>query len=156
MAGRTIQARRHMIDRLTGRDSAIMTQAAVGRIDTLMRKRSRNKGGRIMAHRTVFRRRQMIDQLAERDHVVVAIITTRRFFQVCLTMAERARGKCSRSVANTAVLAGRHMVDRFTDCGVTVAGSAIIHDTGVIKRRTDETGGVMTETAVSGCSNVVG
>ena len=105
-----------------------------------------------MAHRAILGRRQVIDQLAQRDHIVMtglAIIDD-------TGMIECTRGERARRVAHTAVLAGRHMVDRFTHRSNTVAGDAVIHDTAVVKRRAEETGGVMTDAAIFGGRNMGG
>ena len=105
-----------------------------------------------MAHCAILGRRQVIDQLADRDHIVMtglAVIDD-------TGMIECTRGERARGVAHTAVIAGWHMVDRFADRSDTVAGGAVIHDAAVVKRRTEETGGVMTDAAIFGGRNMGG
>jgi hypothetical protein len=50
-----------------------------------------------------------------------------------------------------AIQRGRNVFVMLTRCGYTVAGRAIVHDTGMIKHRTDESTGVMTDTAILVC-----
>lgn len=63
-------------------------------------------------------------------------------------MIVRARGKGAWGVTDAAVLCGRHVVARLAAGGDPMAGRAVVHDAGMIRKRARKTVGVMTGSTV--------
>lgn len=55
-----------------------------------------------------------------------------------------------------AIEGGRHVIRRHAGCRDAMAGSAIVHDAGMIERCRDEAAGVVTHTAILIGRNVTG
>ena len=140
-----------MANRFADTDSAVMTHRTVRGINVLVTELCRNEGFGAMTHGTIFRRWQVPEKFTNRDHIVMAGFTVTGN----AGMIERTRAECTRGMTDAAILIRRHMIERLADRGDSMAGRAVIHDTGVVKHRADETGGVMTDTAIFGCCNMV-
>ena len=63
----------------------------------------------------------------------------------------RAADEGCGGMTEMAIQRGRNVVITHTGCRNTVAGRTIVHDTCMIKHRTDERTGVMTDTAILVC-----
>lgn len=144
VTARAIQRRRHMIDRLTGADPAVVARRAVGGIDAHVIKGRTSEVRGVMAHRAILGRGQVIDELANSDHVVMArlAVIDDTGMVIC------ARGKGARRVTSTAILERRHVVNRFAVRRDAMAGAAIVHDAGVIDECVGEIIGVVAHAAV--------
>ena len=98
-----------------------------------------------MAHIALFCRAQVARRLAGRcAAVVTGIALTRRAGVMEPGAADERRG----GVAEMAVQRGCNMGIMLAGRGHPVAGRAVVDDTGVIEYRTDESTGVMADTAV--------
>jgi len=71
-------------------------------------------------------------------------------------MIVRARGEGARGVTDAAVLCGWHVVARLAAGGDPMAGSAVVHDPGMVGERTRKAVGVMTGSTVGVGRRVAG
>lgn len=85
-----------------------------------------------MAHATVRSGGQVINELTYSNHIVVAIRAKRGRINVSRVMTKNAATKSTGGMANTTILARRHVVTRFTARRNTMTGGAIVHDAGMI------------------------
>lgn len=63
-------------------------------------------------------------------------------------MIKTAGSEGPQAMTNAAILAGRHMVSRFSRRSNAMAGSTIVDDSAMIEYRADEIGGVVAYTAI--------
>ena len=98
----------------------------------------------VMAHGAICCSWQVISEFTNTDRIVMA-----RFTVINDTgMIIGAGGKGARAVTNTTILAGRHVVERFTARINTVAGRAIVSDSRMIDECTSETFSVMARATI--------
>ena len=139
-----------MIDGFSNTDHPVMARRAVIGVDTDVIEHRIAKIRRVMTHGTIRRGWQVIGELADIDDIVVA----RRAAIDDTCMIIGATGKGARVVTDTAILDGRHVVDRFADRRDTMARIApVAHDvrSGVIDERAHKTVDVMAVSAIGGC-----
>lgn len=130
----TILLRRYMFDRLSSTDVTIMAGRAIVEIDTHMIKRRISKVRDIMAGRAIRSGWQVIREFTNTDRIVMA-----RFTVINNTgMIIAACSKGARAVANTTILNGRHVVERFTAGINAMAGRTIVCDRRMIDECTSE------------------
>lgn len=130
--------------RFADADAAVVALGTVARIDALVSKRCWPEGRRIMAYNAFLGRRQMARWFTGGDKTVMAgcaVIDDADVIKV-------ARCKCSRCMAGAAVLAGWHVIDRFTHRGNTVTGRTAIDDSAMIEHGPGKTFRVVTNPAV--------
>ncbi len=154
VAGRTVQVRHYMTNRLTSTDIAIMAGQAVAGICACVVKRHSCKVGGVMANGAVLivgTGRYVIRQFTDTNRVVMARVTA--------TSNTGASGKGTRGVTNTTVLGGRHVVGRFTARSITMTGVApFTHNVraGMIDESANESLGDMAAAAIRVCYDVGG
>ena len=157
VAGRTVQVRRYMTNRLTNTDITVMAGQAVAGICAGVVKRHRSKVGGVMANGAVLvvgTGRYVIRQFTNTNLIIVAGVTTT--YKRSAGMIKAASGKGARAVTNTTIFSGRHVVERFTAGIHTMTGCAIVHDVGMIDESANESLGVMAAAAIRVCCDVCG
>ena len=151
VARRTVQVRHYMTNRLTNTDIAIMAGQAVAGICAGVVKRHSSKVSGVMANGAVLvvgTGRYVIRQFTDTNRVVMARVTATSNTGMVIGTS----GKGARSVTNTTILIGRHVVERFTAGINTMTGRAIVHDIGMIDECTSETISVMARSTIgTGC-----
>ncbi len=142
-----IQGRRQMIDGFSNTDHTVMARRAVIGVDPYVIEHRIAEIRSVVTHGTIRRGWQVIGELADIDDIVVA----RRAAVDDTGMIIGATGKGARVVTDTAILDGRHVVDRFADRRDTMAGGAIVHEPGVIDECAHKTVDVMAVSAIGSC-----
>ena len=102
---------------------------------------------------------QVINKFTNSDHIVMAILAKCRWINVSRAMTKDAASESTGGMANTAVLARWHMVERFTFRRNTMTGIALFTRNvrvGMIDKRANESIGVMATTTVRVCCYVAG
>ena len=131
----TILLRWYMFGRLSSTDATIMAGRAIAGIDTHVVKRRTSKVSEvIMAHRAIRSGWQMINEFSNADRIVMAGFTV--INNTGMIIAACSKG--ARAVANTTILNGRHVVERFTAGINAMAGCTIVCDRRMIDECTSE------------------
>ena len=139
-----------MIIRLTATDIPVMTRHAVIN-DSSMIKCCRDKTRGLVAVSAITVGWQVINKFTNSDHIVMAIRAKRRWINVTCPMTKRAASESTGSMANTAVFACRHVIERFTRRRSTMTGIApVTHNlgAGMIDECTSESLCVMAITTI--------
>ena len=131
----TILLRWYMFGRLSSTDATIMAGCAIVEIDPHVIKRRTSKVRDVMARGAVCSGWQVIREFTNTDRIIMA-----RFTVINDTgMIIAACSKGARAVANTTILNGRHVVERFTAGINAMAGRTIVCDRRMIDECTSET-----------------
>ena len=139
-----ILLRWYMFGRLSGTDATIMAGRARVEIDTRVIKCCVSKVRNVMAGGAIRRGWQVIREFTGTDRIVMA-----RFTVINDTgMIIAACSKGARAVANTTILNGRHVVQRFTAGINAMAGRTITCDRRMIDECTSETIYVMARSTI--------
>ena len=110
VADRTILICRQMIKCLTGTDIAVMTRHAVIHNACMIKSgRYKTRGG--MAHGTILSGWQVVNELTHCDHIIVAICAKCRRINITRTMTKDTASESTGGMANTTILARRHVVE---------------------------------------------
>ena len=158
VAGRTVQVRLYMTNRLTHTDITVMAGQAVVGICAVVVKRDSSKVSGVMANRAVLvvgTGRYVIWQLTDTNCVVVARVTATSD----TGMVIGASGKGTRGVTNATIFSGRHVVERFTCRCITMTGVApFTHNVraGMIDESANESLGDMAAATIRVCCDVGG
>jgi hypothetical protein len=155
VTGRTVLVRRYMANRLTHTDITVMAGQAVAGICAGVVKRHSSKVGGVMANGAVLvvgTGRYVIRKFTDTNRVVVAGVAATS--DAGMVIGASAKG--ARVVTNTAVLIGRHVIERFTARINTMTGRTIVHDVRMIDECTRETIRVMAGATIVRGSRVGG
>lgn len=139
-----VQRCRQVIEGLARGDTRAVAECTVTRIYAHVVEHRVREVNRVVAYHAILGGRNVVVELAECDRIVMAGRTVVDHTEVVVDTGRKGTG----SVADAAVLRRRHMTGVHARGGDAMAGSAVVHDSGVIEYATCETVRVVAGAAI--------